>query len=68
MLVFYDVVESKRFESIAPKASPKADGTVETIDVAGCLEGPILKVDVATSIDDVVTQVDQACCTDDLIL
>ena len=64
MLVFSDVAESKRFESIPPMA----DGSVETVDVVGCLKGPILKVDVATDTDDLVTQVDQACCTDDLIL
>ena len=64
MLVFSDVAESKGFESI----SPKADGSVETIDVVACLEDPILKVDVATDIDDMVTQVDQVCCTDDLVL
>ena len=63
MLVFSDVAESKRFESIAPMA----DGSVESVDVAGCLRGPILKVDVATDTDDLVTQVDQACCTDDLV-
>ena len=64
MLVFSDVAESKRFESIAPMA----DGSVESVEVAGCLKGPILKVDVATNTDDLVVQVDQACCTDDLIL
>ena len=64
MLVFSDVAESKGFESIAPKA----DGNVETVDVATCLEGHILKVDVATDTNDLVTQVDQACCIDDLIL
>ena len=64
MLVFPDVAESKQFESIVPMA----DGSVETVDVDGCLKGPILKVDVATDTDDLVTQVDQACCTDDLIL
>ena len=63
MLVFSDVAESKWFESIAPMA----DGSVETIDIVGCLKGPILKVDVATNTDDLVTQVDQACCTDDLV-
>ena len=63
MLVFSDVTESKRFESIAPMA----DDSVETVDVIGCLKAPILKVDVATDTDDLVTQVDQACCTDDLV-
>ena len=63
MLVFSDVVESKWFESIVPMA----DGSVETVDVVGCLKGPILKVDVATDIDDLVTQVDQTCCTNDLV-
>ena len=57
MLVFSDVVESKRFESIAPMV----DGSVETVDVVGCLKGPSLKVDVATDTDDLVTQTDQAC-------
>ena len=64
MLVFSDVGESKRFESIAPMA----DGSVETVDVAGCLKGPIMKLDVARDTDDLVTQVDQACWTNDLIL
>ena len=36
MLVFYDVAESKGFESIAPKV----DDNVEIVDVATCLEGP----------------------------
>ena len=54
MLVFSDVVESKRFESIAPMA----DGNVETIDVVVCLKGPIFKVHVATDTDDLVMQVD----------
>ena len=60
MLVFCDVGESKRFESVAPMA----DDSVETIDVVGCLKEPILKVDVATDTDDLVTQVDKACCKD----
>ena len=47
--------------------APMADGSVESVDVAGCLRGPIVKVDVAIDNDDLVTQVDQACCTDDLI-
>ena len=50
MLVFSDVVKSKWFESIAPMA----DGSVESVDVVGCLKGPILKVDVATDTDDLV--------------
>ena len=64
MLVFSDVAEPKRFDSIAPKA----DDSVETVDVVACLEGPILNVDVATNTSDLVTQVDQACCTNGLIL
>ena len=64
LLVFYDVTKCKGFESIVPKA----DGSVETIDVDACLEGLILKVDVATHPDDLVMQVDQACCTGNLIL
>ena len=64
MFVFSDVTRSKGFESIVPKA----DGSVQIVDVYACLEGPILKVDVATNIEDLVTQVDQACCTGDLIL
>ena len=63
MLVFFDVAESKQFESI----TPMVDGSVETVDVARCLKGPILKVDVATNTDDLVAQVDQACCTYDLV-
>ena len=47
LLVFYDVPECKKFESIVPKA----DGSVETIDVDACLEGLILKVDVGTHPD-----------------
>ena len=64
MLVFSDVAESKGFDSIARKAN----GSVDTVDVAACLKGPILKVDVATDTSDLVTQVDQACSTDDLVL
>ena len=63
MVVFSDVAESKRFESIAPMD----DCSVKSVDVAWCLKGLILKVDVATDTDDLVKQVDQACCTDDLI-
>ena len=36
MLVFSNVTESKWFESIAPMA----DGSVESVDVVGCLKGP----------------------------
>ena len=36
MLVFSNVAESKQFESIAPMA----DGSVESVDVVGCLKGP----------------------------
>ena len=50
MLVFSNVVDSKGFDSIALKA----DGSVETIDVAACLEGPTLKVDAAIDANDLV--------------
>ena len=63
MLVFSDVADCKGFESIAPKVN----GSVDFVDVIGCLEVDILKVDVTTNIDDPVMQVDQACCTDDLV-
>ena len=51
MLVFYDVVESKRFESIAPMV----DDSVESVDVDGCLKGPILKVDVACDTSELIS-------------
>ena len=50
MLVFSDVAESKGFDSIARKAN----GSVDTVDVAACLKGPILKVDVATDTNDLI--------------
>ena len=38
MMVFSNVVESKRFESI----TSMVDDSVETVDVVGCLKGPWL--------------------------
>ena len=64
MLVFYDIAETKGYESLVTKA----DDTVETDGVIVCFEGPILIVDVATDTHNLVNQVDQSCCTDYVIL
>ena len=39
---------------VVMSVTPKANVTVETIDVFGCLEGPILKVDATCDISELI--------------